>query len=190
VRSGPPRESGLRYGSIEYAYATPIAEALAEMDSFKRWFIGRTRFADDSNAVLLHNEMRLARSQVAENWWRSHFTEACRCRGCSGQETDLLAIFRKGDGSRFALHCEVKQPKDEFPTGKNQGINYNLRARCWSRSSPPKVLQHDDADTLLICSKFRLSDYGTNTTPFGTIVTFEQIAREFPDVGARLGKNR
>ncbi|MEQ1498103.1 MAG: hypothetical protein ABL914_05550 [Novosphingobium sp.] len=177
----------MRYGSIEYAYAAPIAEALAQSDGFKKWIVSQTRFSADSDARLLHEEMRETRSQVAENWWRSHFTETCRCRGCSGQETDLLAIFERPTGGRFALHCEIKQPLDKFPSGKNQGINYNLRARCWSRSSPRNVLSHDDADTVLFCSKFRVEDYGDNAKAFGAIITFQQIAREFPEIGKTLG---
>jgi len=171
-----------RYGDIEWEYARPIAEALASSPQFKTWLLSQTRFAPlAENAVLLHEEMKMKRSATAETWWRSHFTEKCRCEGCSGQETDLLAIFQS-DEMRFALHVEVKQPKDNFRKEKDQSRNYALRAACWARAAPAKVLDHDDADTLLIFSEKRRQDYSKEIEEFGASVSFEDIWGAFPEI--------
>lgn len=98
--------------------AEPFARALVEDIAFRNWVIGRTEFASFAeNSRLLNEEMHQKRN--AENWWRSHFTEKCRCADCSGKETDLLAIFETPTGFRFALHIEFKRPGDKF---KSDGV--------------------------------------------------------------------
>lgn len=177
-----------RYGGLEYAYPAPIAEALATHPGFRSWFLKCTRFAAESEARLLNDEMSAARSKIAENWWRSHWRGGCACKGCQGgQETDLLAIFETTSGSRLALHCEIKQPKDSFPKTKDQAANYTARAQCWIDNPPAKVLRHDDADTVLICSESRLGAYAGHTKKFGSVITFEQITRDFTDIGEQIG---
>lgn len=169
----------MRYGALEHAFAEPIAEALISDPAFRVWLLSHTRFAIDSkDARLLHDEMRAARS--AGTWWRSHYTESCRCEGCRGQETDLFAIFERPDGSRFALHVEVKQPTDRFPGNKDQAANYRIRAECWVRNPPKSVLPHGDADTLLLCSEMRLQNYAPHLAKFGAVITFEEVRRRFP----------
>lgn len=171
----------MRYGSTEYSYAEPFARALVEDHAFRRWVLSRTRFAQDAaNAELQHDAMRAARSAASSTWWRSHFTERCRCDGCSGQETDLLAIFERSNGTRFALHCEVKQPTDRFPSTKDQAANYAIRAACWTKNPPTSVLPHSDAATVLLCSRAKLRDYAAHIPKFNSVITFEEIAKQFP----------
>ena len=171
----------MRYGSLEFAYAEPFAIALAEDEAFRIWILNQTKFSRVApGAKLLNREMRERRGKTAENWWRSHYTEKCRCDGCSGQETDVLAIFEVTRGERFALHVEVKQPRDRFPAGKNQAQNYALRAQCWIKSPPKAILPHADADTMLLCSASKLDDYTPHLPAFGAIVTFEEVAKQFP----------
>lgn len=132
-------------------------------------------------ALLLHDEMKARRSKSATTWWRSHYHKKCRCQGCSEQETDILAIFEAASGIRFALHFEVKQPKDRFPTDKDQAANYALRAKCWVALPPRRVVPHADAATVLLCSAAKLADYAAHLPKFGSIITFEEIARVFPN---------
>jgi hypothetical protein len=168
------------YGSIEFSYAEPFANALVIDPAFRSWILRRTKFAAFAEgARLLHNEMRSQRSEDSATWWRSHFTEKCRCQGCSGQETDILAIFEAATGVRFALHFEVKQPADKFPTNRDQGANYALRAKCWATSAPKSVVPHSDATTVLLCSTLKLAEYGPHLSKFGSVITFEEIARTF-----------
>ncbi len=167
----------MRYGSIEWAYAQPIAQALAEDSSFRAWFLGQTPFAAMAgDARLLDKEMKARRSAVSETWWRSHYTEKCRCAGCSGQETDMLAIF-EAKGARFALHIEVKQPKDNFNPAKDQALNYGLRAKCWAQSAPAAVLPHSGAATVLLHCNTRRDDYGQNIDKFDTAIAFQDVWR-------------
>lgn len=171
----------MRYGSLEYRYAAPFADALVNDGAFRRWVLQQTKFASDADgAEVLHEQMRARRSSASATWWRSHFTEACRCPGCSGQETDLLAIFGRQSGNAFALHCEVKQPTDNFPVGKDQAASYLLRARCWIGKPPKAIVPHADAQTLLLCSKHRLSDYAPDASKFNVVMTFEDIGERFP----------
>ena len=168
----------MRYGSIEYRYAAPFADALVEDSAFRSWVLGRTKFAASAqNARLMNEEMRRQRSSAT--WWRSHFTEKCRCQGCSGQETDLLAVFETGT-DRFALHVEIKQPSDKFSTKRPQAINYGLRAKCWVASAPASVLTHSDAATILLCSGSKLAEYALHAGEFETVMTFEEISAAFP----------
>lgn len=172
----------MRYGSIEFRYAEPFANALAVDAAFRAWVVGQTKFAPFAGeARLMHEEMLASRGKTSATWWRSHYTEKCRCRGCSGQETDLLAIFEVQKARRFALHVEVKQPADKFPTNRDQAGNYALRAACWVKASPNAVLSHSDAATALLCSAAKLAEYRPHLSKFGTIITFEEVAKAFPE---------
>lgn len=176
------------YGSIEFTYAEPFADALVNDLAFRSWILKKTKFADfGEEARLLHDEMRAQRSETAATWWRSHFTEKCRCPGCSGQETDILAIFETATGTRFALHFEVKQPTDKFSTKRDQAANYALRAKCWAASAPRAVVLHSDAATVLLCSASKLTEYRPHLLKFGSVITFEDIARKFPQATRRAG---
>ncbi|MEQ8655461.1 MAG: hypothetical protein RIC87_23615 [Kiloniellales bacterium] len=176
----------MRYGGIEWEYAAPIADALVASSEFRGWLLKKTRFAHQADqAILLHREMKARRSANAETWWRSYFTEKCRCQGCSGQETDMLAIFMSG-GARFALHIEIKQPKDRFPTHKDQARNYGLRAACWAHSAPASVLEHEDADTVLVYAEKRRFDYSDQLKKFGAAVTFEEISSTFEEIAKQF----
>jgi hypothetical protein len=171
----------VKYGALEYAYAAPIAAALSMDSKFGEWVFSRTKFdATSKGARVLAEEMKSRRSKAATDWWRSHFTEKCRCDGCRGQETDLLAIFELESGRRVAIHFEVKQPTDVFHAG--QGRAYALRAACWIRNAPKAVVPHDDAATILLCSADRVATYGTEPREFDAVITFEDIVAAFPGV--------
>ncbi|MBL0408220.1 hypothetical protein JKG68_30520 [Microvirga aerilata] len=145
--------------------------------AFRSWVLQCTKFADFAHeARLLHEEMQAQRSKSSATWWRSHFTEKCRCQACSGQETDILAIFEAVLGMRF----EVKQPADKFPTKKDQVTNYALRAQCWATLAPKAVVPHADAATVLLCSASKLPEYLPHLSKFGTVITFEDLRGTFP----------
>jgi len=172
------------YGATELLYAEPFAKALVEMPEFRVWSLGKSKFRSCANQVrLLHREMLARRSKSAKYWWRSYYTEACRCFGCSGQETDLLAIFETSHALRVAIHFEGKHPRDVFKK-PNQAAAYPERAKCWAAqgNTPKKVLPHDDAGTALICSKSKLTEYGPHLRYFDSIFTFEEIAEKFPAI--------
>src|SRR5262245_18516517 len=98
----------MKYGSTEYLYAEPFARALVNDAAFRTWIIAQTEFSAMANAPLLHSEMRAWRGNASAEWWRFYSTEKCRCEGCSGKETDILAIFEHASTLRFSLHFEVK----------------------------------------------------------------------------------
>ena len=170
------------YGHKELLYAEPFANALVENDEFRSWILKRTKFAPYADsAKVLAGEMLAQRSVGTKYWWRSHYTESCRCFGCSGHETDLLAIFEDAKRERFALHVEVKHPGDSFKK-ENQARAYPERAKCWVRNPPAPVLVHSDATTALLFSDARRGDYGGNLRHFDVRITFEDIRKEFPDM--------
>jgi hypothetical protein len=146
----------MRYGAVEFAYAEPFANALVEDSSFRAWVLRQTKFSEFADEARILSDEMMALRAGATTSWRSHYTEKCRCQGCSGQETDILAIFESTTGTRFALHFEVKHPGDKFPTNKDQAANYALRAKCWVDNPPQSVLPHDDAATVLLCSASKL----------------------------------
>lgn len=132
----------MKYGSLEYQYSAPLAEALIDDASFRRWLLAKSVFAEHTDAHLLNSEMAAHRRNDVAEWWRFHFTEKCRCEGCRGKETDFLAIFETKTGLRFGLHFEVKQPKDVFKKDGIQSRGYPLRAQCWVGNPPVSVLPH------------------------------------------------
>ena len=166
------------YGAIELMYAEPFANALVDDPAFRAWVLQQTMFSTFADARLLHREMQMQRN--AKYWWRSHFTEACRCQGCSGQETDLLAIFETETGFRFALNFEVKHPGDRFKQDGRQAASYPIRAQCWAGRTPAKVLPHSMATTALLCSDTKLIEYAAHISHFASVFTFEEIKRRFP----------
>ncbi len=169
------------YGYSERRYAEPFAEALVNDPVFRSWVLRQTIFANYADeARLLHREMHAQRNGNAKTWWRSHFTEACRCSGCSGRETDLLAIFGTATALRFAIHVEVKHPADKF-NNETQAPAYPVRAQCWAASAPESVLQHDRATTALLCSARKLPEYAKHLRHFETLITFEDIEKAFPN---------
>ncbi len=179
------------YGSIEFSYAEPFANTLEADPAFRSWVLRRTKFAGFAeSARLLHEEMQARRSGSSKTWWRSHFTERCRCQGCSGQETDILAIFEAMTSMRFGLHFEVKQPADKFPAKKDQAANYALRAKCWAASAPKAIVPHDDAATVLLCSTSKLTEYSPHLLKFGSVITFEEVAKAFPQATLSLEPQR
>lgn len=177
----------MRYGSLEWAYAQPFARALSEDASFRSWVLQRTKFASlAGEARLLDREMLAARTPGTTSWWRSHYTEACRCPGCSGKETDLLAIFAIKNEYRFALHLEFKRPSDRFQLGQAEA--YPIRADCWVQKPPRSVLPHAAATTALVCSDGDVPSFQANLRHFSVRFTFEEIASAFPDATASVTK--
>lgn len=172
------------YGAQEARFAGPFAEALRSNSRFRTWLLARTEFHRyAATTTLLDEEMKARRSKAATSWWRSHYRGGCLCAGCrGGQETDLLAVFETANGIRFAIHVEVKQPKDRFPTDRDQAANYSARAQCWIHNPPLSVLPHQRATTMLLCSKEKLPEYTPHLAHFGSVVTFEEISEEFDDI--------
>ncbi|MEJ0078818.1 MAG: hypothetical protein WDO17_25950 [Alphaproteobacteria bacterium] len=169
------------YGEKERRYAEPFANALVADADFRTWVIRQTVFAKFAeNARLLHEEMKQRRSGVSQNWWRSHFTETCRCAGCSGKETDVLAIFETEAGFRFALHIEVKHPGDKFKNDGIQSKGYPIRASCWTINPPPNVVCHHQATTVLLFSSLKSGEYARHLAYFQTLITFESLRKNFP----------
>jgi hypothetical protein len=170
----------MKYGSIEYRYAEPIARGLVDDGAFSRWVLSKSKFSNFSDARILHEEMKAHRKNTTAEWWRFYFTEGCRCLGCSGKETDIFTIFEAAGGLRFAIHFEIKQPNDKFKADGIQSRGYHLRAQCWVGNPPPKVLAHQDASTGIFFSEARRTEYAPHLDYFQTRVTFEEIEREFP----------
>lgn len=171
----------MNYGHEELIYAEPFANALVNNPAFKAWVLSRTSFAPYANeARLLSDEMR-AKRKLAKYWWRSHYTEACRCAGCSGRETDILAVFETSE-IRFALHIEVKHPFDRF-SKPDQAQAYPVRAKCWSmpESCPPKIVPHSMATTMLLFSENKRQEFQPHINHFDSSVTFEDIGMMFPE---------
>jgi hypothetical protein len=174
----------MKYGSVEYQYAAPIAQALIADKGFRRWVLSQSEFPEFADARVLHEEMAAHRSNRTAEWWRFHFTEKCRCAGCSGKETDVFVIFETASQARFALHFEVKQPKDKFKIDAVQSRGYPLRAQCWVKTPPANVLPHQKASTGLFFSERKRTEYAAHLPSFRTLITFEEIEREFPNVAA------
>lgn len=174
-------------GKIENLHAEPFADALEKDPTFGFWLLRKTVFADFADeARLLNREMLAKRSPTAKNWWQSHYQEKsrCGCAGCCGRETDILAIFQNATGMRFALHIEVKHPGDGFKK-KDQAAAYPLRAQCWVKKTPERVLAHAYATTALLFSNNKRDEYAPHLGHFRTLITLEEVKENFPNASAR-----
>jgi hypothetical protein len=174
----------VRYAEKEKEFSEPFANQLATDARFLSWVLKKTKFRDLDGARVLADEMKKKRSKVATTWWGSHYTETCRCFGCEGSETDVLAIVGDSNNRTAALHIEVKQPSDRFNLDRRQAERYPARAACWVSKPPANVLPHDDACTILLCSSAKLSEFAVEAAYFDTVITFEEIARDFPQATA------
>jgi hypothetical protein len=172
----------MKYGSVEYTYAEPIARGLQTNAFFRTWLISRTEFADMSDARLLDSEMKAWRGNSSAEWWRFHFTEKCRCAGCSGKETDILSIFEATSGVRFAIHFEVKHPQDKFEKDGVQSKGYPLRAQCWVTNPPTNVLPHNKASTIFLFSEKKRQKFEAHLACFKTLI-IEEVRKAFPSLG-------
>jgi len=172
----------MKYGAKELAFSLPFVEGLESSIEFRQWVFMKTPLAYlASNCELLSEEMKAKRPN-SEYYWRSFYTEKCRCPGCSGQETDILSIFQSNCKSRFSLHIEVKQPTDTFKQDGKQAENYGIRAACWAeqKKGPKSLVDHDRFATALLCSSHKLVDFESHLGYFDTIMTFEEIEVNFP----------
>ena len=176
----------MNYGPVEYRYAAPIAKALAEDGEFRRWVLSRSKFADSTDARILHEEIRGHRKNPTAEWWRFHFTPTCDCLGCDGgKETDIFTVFDDGS-KRFAIHFEVKQPKDKFKADGVQARGYPLRAECWIAKTPRTVLPHSEATTGIFFSEAKRDEYAPYLGYFPVQITFEEIEKKFPYLASWL----
>lgn len=165
----------MRYGSIEFTYANPIASTLVSSVSFRNWFVAKTCFAEHAPAArLLWQEQWAKRTPGSLDWWRSYWTTRCFCGGCGQRETDLLAVFETPRQFRFAVHVEVKSPADRL--GKDQVESYARRAECWAgRGRAPKtVVLHDAATSFLVCAPSFLIRF-PDARRFPAIATYAEI---------------
>jgi hypothetical protein len=173
----------MKYGSLEYRYAEPIARALADDSNFSNWVLSKSKFAEVANARLLKREMMLQRQNPTAEWGRFHFFMGCNNLCCSGgRETDIFAVFEAENNRRFAMHFEVKQPKDRFDPARKQEQRYALRAQCWVGKAPPKVLKHQDASLGIFFSEANRKKFEPVLSFFPTQIAFEEIERKFPHV--------
>jgi len=181
----------MKYGSLEYQYAEPIARALATNKQFSQWVLSNSIFADVADARLLKDEMILQRQSPTAEWWRFHFSMSCKDPCCSGgRETDIFAVFEAADKKRFAMHFEVKQPTDRFDPKRMHEQRYALRAQCWTNKAPPKVLEHQDASLGIFYSESSRSKFEPVLSYFPTQITFEEIEKKFPQVAEWMRPRR
>jgi hypothetical protein len=128
----------MKYGSVEYQYAEPIAQGLIEDSAFRRWVLSKSKFSNSSDARILHEEMKVYRRNPTAEWWRFYFTEGCRCLGCSGNQRlleqaidDLPEIFRIVLVARVIEEMSVKETADLFGLREEPSRpGYIARAAC------------------------------------------------------------
>ena len=174
------------YGHIEHEYSERFAFGLAKDAAFRSWVLRQTKFAHRSDSQVIVEEMRSLRTSKTVPWWKNHFAPQCSCFGCSGgRETDVFAVFEDGNGQRFALHTEVKQPTDRFKASAMQPQRYAARALCWASNTPRTVPAHSEAATILLCSEAGLTRFANEASTFDAVLTFEQISAAFPNATRR-----
>jgi len=85
----------MKYGSLEYRYAEPIARSLATNRQFSKWVLSKSKFSEFADARVLKDEMIQQRQNPTAEWWRFHFSMSCNNLCCSGgRETDIGPLQR------------------------------------------------------------------------------------------------
>lgn len=171
----------INYSDRELKYARPVAGALLENSSFRRWLLTGTKFGPTILAARPVGEIQGARRSpgLKNPYWFNYWCgkdSRCTCRIGTGIETDILLIFDCPNDRRLALHIEVKRPGDRL--GDGQAESYPRRAACWADPStrPRPVLPHDDFLTMLVCGRDLKSD--RRLKHFDKVIFHDEVAKQ------------
>jgi hypothetical protein len=137
-----------------------LAEELSVNPGFGDWLKSRTRFADEAAAV----------------------TEVFVSKSDTLGESDLIALYARPDGSRFAIMIE---DKIDAPLQPAQAERYRLRGAGEIK------LGACDAFTVLLCAPRYYLENSTGAATFDGAVSFEDIADVLKaDAGSARGLYR
>jgi hypothetical protein len=169
------------YSELELRYVRPVARAILEESTFRRWLIAGTRLGDAIvPACPVDREVQASlRSPTMKNeYWFNYWCgkdSKCACRIGTGTETDILFILGCPDGRCLALHIEVKRPGEHLSDG--QAESYPRRAACWANpdTRPRTVPLHQEFLTALVCGRELASD--PRIQHFDRVVFHDEIAR-------------
>ena len=112
---------------VELALNEALAEALVEQCLFRSWFLSKTCFTGtECECVLTRSDNPWTTATVEITNAETGVVERIARQG----ETDVLAVFKPGDGRDcFALHVENKLAHSRFT--KYQPEGYAARAAKW-----------------------------------------------------------
>jgi hypothetical protein len=164
-----------------------FANELSSNEVFRNWVLDRCGFsADIDDCRLLLQEQLDQRTSPNAPWWRHWFTEACRCDGCSGKETDIFAVFERSKWQdRFALHIECKLTNGSFTP--NQAPGYRLRAQCWAGKA--RFLYYKDYATILLAPSEFVAKEPSGSQCFDYHLTHIEVAEKLPEFANLMNIN-
>jgi hypothetical protein len=150
----------MKYGSVEYQYAAPIAQGLIEDGAFRHWVLSKSKFSNLSDARILHEEMKAHRRNPTAEWWRFYFAEGCRCQPkdkfkADGVQSPARWVCRTHhrDNHRFGDEQAwwSRQAIDPIWTSRQLWVRgYPLRAQCWMGKAHLKFVA---SQPCLVCGR-------------------------------------
>lgn len=151
-----------------------FADGVQANTDFRRWLLGRTKFADlVDKCRLLHEEQMAIRPR--RRWWRHWW---CAVPELSkDRETDVFMVFEvMASGNRFALHVENKRDNYKFNPG--QAAAYAPRARHMLHQAD--YLSHSDFQTVLLAPRAFRDRHAVESALFDVFVSYEEVASFLP----------
>lgn len=153
---------------LEKQLDAALEVAFRDSSNFCEWFLSRTKFAKA--------RAKYHWSRSDNPWGRIPWkivneetgTEESQVRE---SETDVLVVFEKESGSRFALHIENKI--DSCFTNLQPEM-YPVRAAHWLND--PKYHNYSDFQTVLIAPQEYYDRYKRDCSKFDVYVSYENIS--------------
>ena len=150
-----------------------FAEVFEAESDFRNWFLAGGRFARfATDAELLVEEQKQARSDKVNRWWRWWW---CTMPDGSQRETDLFFVFEAAS-KRFAIHIENKPPTGRLSI--EQAADYRPRAAYMANDD--RWLNYSDFETVLLAPETFIRNNSGPAEQFDRAITYESVAEFVP----------
>jgi hypothetical protein len=161
--------------AIEKDLDAELDAALRDNESFRAWFVNKSKFKGKSPRYLWSRsdnpwcKVELPLPDPVTGELQSHKREG---------ETDVLFVFEfpSEPGRRLALHIENKRASGRFT--KYQPEVYAARAKYWLQNS--EYGNYDDWDILLLAPISFHKRYAVDAGKFGSFVSHEEVGEFLP----------
>jgi hypothetical protein len=170
-----------KYSEQELKYAPPLAQAILENTTFRKWIFSGTAYEDQAPHPVGDLQGSLRSPTMKNPYWFNYWCgkdSRCACRIGTGIETDILLVFDCASSQRVGLHIEIKRPRERLANG--QAESYPRRAACWASPAtrPKTVLEHDNFITMIACGREAIQD--ERLRYFDKILYHDDIAKLLP----------
>jgi hypothetical protein len=166
-------------GLTEKALDRVLEAGLRDDDTFRNWFISKTKFqGQDTRYLWSRSDNPCCSMRLSLPNTQTGRPEMVTRQG----GTDVLFVFAFGTEPerRLALHIENKLASGRCTPFQPEV--YDARARRWCRD--PSNGNYEDWDTVVLAPLSFLRRYAETAQKFGTLVAHEDVAQYLPHLSA------